>query len=178
MPEFVLGVRALLIVVFASASFSKLRARTNLLELARSLTAMGVLARPYAAAALAFAEAGVAVALVVPGFQLAGLWGAAALLTVLTAGTGWMLAHGVVSVCRCFGRSEAPMSARHLMRNAVLLSLALSAAILASESVSGRQISPALVVAGGVGAVLGVLVVSLDDLVTLLAPLGTARGMP
>lgn len=115
---------------------------------------------------MAAAEAAVVVLLAVPATRTAGFVAAAALLAVLTAGIAVVLARGTTAPCRCFGASATPLSARHLVRNGVLVVVA----VLGLAAPAGPPgIGPALV-ATLAGAVAGLLVTVADDVVELFAP--------
>jgi len=166
--------RGALAAVFLVSGTMKLRAPT---EFADAVQALGRVperwARWVGAAAIA-AELGTAVALAVPVASRYGLWCALGLLTVFTALILRTLAAsrgGAPNVsCACFGAGGAEISAVHLVRNAVLLTLA--ALGLATSSVngtggagfgSGYQAPLAL----AFGLLLAVVTVLLDDLVYL-----------
>ncbi|MQY08404.1 MauE/DoxX family redox-associated membrane protein [Actinomadura macrotermitis] len=119
------------------------------------------------AAVVVAAEAAAAVLLCLP--SAAGPVAAAALLSVLSAGIAVSLARGDRVPCRCFGASEAPLGAAHLIRNGLLLAAAVTATAgrLAGPVHLGH---PAGVTVALAGAALGlVLVLLFDDLTSLFA---------
>lgn len=96
---------------------------------AADFASLGLPAGPLLARAVPAAELATAAALVLnPG------WGgvvAFALLAAFTAVLASVIRSGRVATCACFGGSTAePVSARHLVRNGVLLALAAIAATL------------------------------------------------
>ncbi|HEX6871692.1 MAG TPA: MauE/DoxX family redox-associated membrane protein, partial [Micromonosporaceae bacterium] len=99
---------------------------------------------------------------------LAMLLAATGLLAVLTAGVGMTLKQGVVGQCRCFGGEERPLSVVHLVRNGVLVLIAIGGAgfslVAATPEPAGAVVG---LVAGGVTAL---VLVRLDDLVELFGP--------
>jgi hypothetical protein len=166
-----IGCRVLIGVVFAAAAVGKLRGATAFAGFVGSLRRMGVVSPPLTrpvAIGVAAAEVAVVLALAVPvresGVLAFGV--AAGLLAAFTAGVARALASGNREPCRCFGRSETPLSARHVGRNAALVGVALLGLLC---PVSGTPTDPgvALVVAVA-GAVIGGLVVMLDDLLALV----------
>ncbi|MFC4049531.1 MauE/DoxX family redox-associated membrane protein [Actinomadura syzygii] len=89
---------------------------------------------------------------------------AGGLLAAFGAAIGRVVAGGGPRVsCRCFGTRSAPLGARHLVRNGVLL-----AACLLGLTASGPTPVAGAVVAAAAGALAAVLIVSLDDLAHLL----------
>ncbi len=113
-----------LALVFAVAAVAKLRDRA---ATATDFASLG-LPRPelWATAVPVMELATAAVLVVAPG------WGGVvsfALLSAFTTNLALVLRSGRVASCACFGGSSAtPVSARHLIRNGVLLVLALLAA--------------------------------------------------
>ena len=161
--------QGLLIVVFLASAAGKLRGRQALRAFASSLVTLGLVRSRRAApvaAAVAGAEALAVLLLVVPVTRAAGFAAAAALLAVLTAGVAVVLARGTAAPCRCFGPSPTPLSVRHLVRNAALT----GAAVLGLAAPAGSPPVGAAVVALAAGALTGLLVSALDDIVALFAP--------
>ncbi len=170
MTYLAIGCRALLGIVFVVAVIGKLRGPAAFAEFVASIQRMDVvrprLVRPAAIAVVA-AEIVTVLALSVPtpGAGVFAFGSAAALLAVLTTGIAMALAGGNREPCRCFGRSEAPLGRRHLGRNLALLAVA---AVGLASSLSGTPVDRGVAVAVVVGgAVIGGLVVMLDDLVAL-----------
>jgi methylamine utilization protein MauE len=97
---------------------------------------------------------------------LAGFAGAAVLLAVFTVAIGLLLRRGDRRPCHCFGVTDIPLGPAHLVRNLVLLALAVT-----GFSVPGSEFAVAGVALACVaGVVVAVLMVRFDDLVTLFAP--------
>ncbi|MEI5102771.1 hypothetical protein RB200_34950 [Streptomyces sp. PmtG] len=97
-----------------------------------------------------------------------GLTLAAGLLAVLTCGIGLALRRGVRSPCHCFGRSTTPLGIPHTVRNAVLSALAGVSAVTITAPADPHPGAVVLAVAAGV--TVGLLVASLDDVLSLLRP--------
>ncbi|WP_157248548.1 MauE/DoxX family redox-associated membrane protein [Nonomuraea typhae] len=156
--------QALLAGVFVIAVAGKVRGRAAFGEYVASIAALGFVpwVRP-AAYALLGAEILVAVSLATP----AGLGAALLLLAVLTTGILLGLRRGRRVPCRCFGATAAPLGVTHVVRNLVLAGAA--GAGLASGAFAGSAAAdPAGVAVALVAAAAGVLVVvRLDDLVSL-----------
>ncbi|MEV1171780.1 MauE/DoxX family redox-associated membrane protein [Nonomuraea sp. NPDC049784] len=163
--------RLLLLTVFALALGSKISSRGAWSEFVASTRAMAVVDDakvPVAAAATAVAEAGV-IALAVLPFRWAGSAAfvlAAGLLGCLTVAVTMVVRRGAAVPCRCFGASKTPLGVEHVVRNLILVVVALLG--LAGSLVSGSYDPGFSVVAGVFGAALGLLMARWDDLVSLL----------
>ncbi|MEU4568402.1 MauE/DoxX family redox-associated membrane protein [Micromonospora sp. NPDC023956] len=169
MPHLVVACQGLLAVVLLVSATSKLRSGQALRALADSLVAMRLVRSRWAVritAALAVAEAVVAVLLLVPATRRAGFAAAAVLLAVLAGGVARVLARGTAQPCRCFGASALPLSRRHLARNVLLGTAALPGLVAAPPAPALAGTLLALLT----GALAGLLVTALDDIVTLFAP--------
>jgi hypothetical protein len=124
------------------------------------------------------AEATVVVTLAVPATVVTGFALAAALLVAFTAGLLGVLRLGKRTSCHCFGSHSDPVAPRHVVRNALLITVALAglSARLAVSDV-GTAADARLMLAAGVAALLALITVALDDLVGLFAPAGR-QGAP
>jgi hypothetical protein len=89
------------------------------------------------------------------------------------AGIGAALRRKERAPCRCFGVSVAPLGRTHLARNAAVGAAAVAGLALTSLVPQGAGHPAGVVLAVLVGAVLAALVVRMDDLVALFAPLPT-----
>ena len=121
-------------------------------------------------------NARVALLLVIPpaapaGFVLAALL-SAAFVTMISI----VVVRGLDVGCRCFGRAESALRGRHVVRGAVLL--ATAALGLLSGGGTAVPLGGTLV-AVSAGLVLGVRVISMDDLVDLATGdlAGTKEGV-
>jgi len=169
------GCRVLLAVVFFAAAVSKVRGRRDRAEFRASLGAFGVKPRWRAAvaAAVIMCELATAALLAVDVTALAGLGVGAALLIVFTTAISSVLRRGTSASCRCFGASAQPLGRRHLVRNAILLSIAAAGVAGAppTTALGAAGWNPAaLLVSGFVAVVLAALVISYDDLVAVVLP--------
>ncbi len=82
------------------------------------------------AAVVPYVEAVVGALLVVQVMRHAAAWAALALLVAMTAVLAGRLAQGEHPPCACFGEwSASPISMRHIVRNLVLIALAVMAAV-------------------------------------------------
>lgn len=160
--------RLLLAVVFVLAAASKARGRKSLAEFIQTLERFGF-PRSWAGVPLAvsvlLAEALAALLLLAAprvGYALALV-----LFTGFTAGIALALRRGEAVACRCFGASETPLGAAHLVRNGLLIAVTLSGAV---SHWLGPGVPPPLgmsVIVGFVGALAGLFVTRWDDLVFL-----------
>jgi hypothetical protein len=100
---------------------------------------------------------------------------AAALLTgVLAAGVATVLRRGTQARCACFGSgADRPLSGAHLARNLSLLAVLL-VGLMASTLASGRPGVADAAVAAGAGAVAGLVITRLDDIMELFMPVSAA----
>ncbi|MER5625692.1 MauE/DoxX family redox-associated membrane protein [Streptosporangium sp. NPDC002544] len=177
MTHLIAACQGLLAVVFLVSAASKLRGGQALRAFATSLASMlpvrGDRALPVAVAVTA-AEVIVVVLLAVPPTRGAGFAAATALLVVLTSGVAVVLTRGGAEPCRCFGASSTPLSGRHLIRNLLLIVVALAGL----TGPAGQHSSTWSIVALLAGACAGLLVTMLDDLVALFAPTPTSWRRP
>jgi hypothetical protein len=172
----VLTCRVLLIGVFAVAAGSKL-IRHGFAEFEvstgrllpvrwsgwRRPAAVGVLAGEVATVGL------LAWSVTAPvGFGLA-----VGLSLAFAAGIGAALRRKQRAPCRCFGTSATPLGRTHLVRNAAVSAAAVTGLALMSLTPPGAGHPAGAALAVLVGAVLAALVVRIDDLVALFAPLPT-----
>jgi hypothetical protein len=169
------GCECLLIVVFAFSAAAKLTGKGAFaafrLATARLVPALRGLARPLSVAVVG-AEAAVAVLLAVPATARAGLVLALVLLTAFTVAIAAALRRGETASCNCFGRSPTPMGVRHLVRNALLLTVAgtgfVADGVAGIGARTGAEV-PGMALAGASATVLAVLVLNLDALTDLFA---------
>ncbi|MFD1538345.1 MauE/DoxX family redox-associated membrane protein [Nonomuraea guangzhouensis] len=163
--------RLLLLTMFALALVSKISSRRAWAEFVESTRAMAVVGDAQVAAvavATAAAEGAVIVLAAVP-LRWAGSVAfviAAGLLGSLTVAVALVVRRGKSVTCRCFGASQTPLGVSHVVRNALLVVIALLG--LAGSLVTGPFDLFLTVIVGVFGAVLGLLVARWDDLVSLL----------
>ncbi|MEU5866925.1 MULTISPECIES: MauE/DoxX family redox-associated membrane protein [unclassified Nonomuraea] len=162
------GCRVLLVIVFAVALASKVSGREAWRRFATSVTDMTTWRSPAVPFAVAAGEAAVIVLTAVPlGWAgAAGFTLAAVLLGGFTVATLLVMRRGAAVPCRCFGASETPLGVPHVVRNLVLVSLAVLG--LVATAGSGAADVGIAVLAGLLGAALGVLFTRWDDLVSLV----------
>lgn len=124
------------------------------------------------------AEAAVLAALVVPASVTAGFAAAALLLTGFALALTGVLRRKENAACHCFGGTE-PVAPRHVVRNVLLVGVALAG--LVGRSVTegtAAGSSTGLVLAVGVGALLALFTVTLDDLAHLFGPVDPEEARP
>jgi hypothetical protein len=164
--------RVLLAVVFGVACAGKVSSPAAFAGFARSLSDLGWLTgrrRIAAVAALIPAsEAAVTVLLAVPATVAWGFATATVLLGTLTAGAGIAIRRGRRVECRCFGASAQPMGAPAMIRNAILIAVAVAGlgACLAAPGGAGSPL--ALTVTAGLACLAGLMMVGWDELGYLL----------
>lgn len=171
--------RVLLAVVFATSLVSKLRGRAAWSGFADSVRQLGRVPGPavgMVATTVVAAEALALVLLLVPTAAPLGLAVSGSLLTGFTVVmfAGWR--RGVRAPCRCFGASTVPVGVRHLVRNALLITVAGAgiAGHLAGASVAHPG---GLAVAAASGLAAAAVLIVFDDLVDLLwGPAVVVRG--
>ena len=170
MPAEAIGVGCcwLIAVVFATSAVGKLRTAGVRAAFHRSVEDMAVLPARAAgpvAVAVPIVEAVAVVLLVLPQTAAAGCVLALGLLAAFTAGIVVVLRRGTRASCMCFGATDRPYGPRHLVRNGLLAAAAFTGAVL-----SGRVIDvPAALVAIAAGAVVALVLITLDELIDLFS---------
>ncbi|HUR03580.1 MAG TPA: MauE/DoxX family redox-associated membrane protein [Nonomuraea sp.] len=164
--------RLLLLTMFTLALASKISSRRAWDEFVESIRAMAVVGDPKAPAAAVATTAGEGAVIVLAAVPLrwagsAAFVIAAGLLGCLTIAVAMVVRRGNSVTCRCFGATQTPLGVSHVVRNVLLVVIALLG--LAGSLVTG-SFDPILSAIFGVfGAVLGLLVARWDDLVSVLA---------
>jgi hypothetical protein len=171
-----LACRVLLGTVFAVSGLSKVTGRASFSAYARSVRRLGslrkTLVRPVAVAFVT-AELATVALLAIPlaetaaiGFMLAG-----GLLVVFCVAIAASLRRGERTACRCFGASTAQLGWRHVVRNVILLGVALAGLLGALGAVGPAPATLAgLAVAGIIGLILGWLITEIDHFAELFGP--------
>ncbi|WP_410666386.1 MauE/DoxX family redox-associated membrane protein [Amycolatopsis sp. lyj-84] len=173
-------------LVLLVSAVSKVRGKAAYAEFVASVPAFGIPARwtrPFAGVTLA-AEFVIAASLLPAAalsatgagrwLAIAGLVLAAGLFGVLTVAVWRAVARRTGAVCRCFGPARTVLAPRHVVRNALLLLVALAGAA-AMPGADGAD-PAAVALAAAVGAVGAVAVVRFEDLAELFAgPVPDAR---
>jgi hypothetical protein len=187
-----LGLLALTItvVVFGTSAAAKLRDRAAYRSYRAGLREAGLVASrllPATAAALASYEALVAVgsagavvltAASLPGAVLASwsaLAAAFALTSVLTAGVGVAIRRGTQASCACFGSaSPRPLGAAQLARNITMLTV-MAAGLIGQGLGHGMQAPAEAALGVAAGAIIGLMLIRLDDLIVLFSPVSASQ---
>lgn len=131
------------------------------------------------AVALGLGWAIVAELVELPGDRAVGLVSlvlAGLLLAGLTAGIILALRRGADARCACFGVSEQPLGARHVIRNSVLFGAVLAGLVVHGVGAGSPEVA-GLVLALAGGAVVALIVIRIDDLIELFAPVRPASGV-
>ncbi|MEG8179672.1 methylamine utilization protein MauE [Nocardia terpenica] len=164
-----IGARAALVTVFAVAAVSKLtvaariRFRAAVAELVPRLR--GRAAGPVAVL-VSGAEWLIVVALVLP-VPIAGFALALGALTGFTIAVAAAVRRGSDAGCQCFGRTARPVSAAQIVRNLLLVAIAVLG--LAASGARPGEPGGALIAAVA-GILLGATLIVADDLADLLHP--------
>jgi uncharacterized membrane protein YphA (DoxX/SURF4 family) len=172
------AVRALLVTVFIVAVLGKMRRKADWREFVSSLRAFD-LVPPRAVEAVAVLVGALEVTavglLAVPVTAPLGYALAAVLLSGFAAAMTLSLRRGSAPVCRCFGGSGAAVAPVHVVRNVCLVVAAL---LGGAQRLFGH--APAepggAALAALTGAVVAAVVVRLDDVVALFAPVSSTRS--
>jgi uncharacterized membrane protein YphA (DoxX/SURF4 family) len=181
-PYLELSARCLIGAVFLVASVSKVAGRNAFGSFLASLRDMRPLPPglvPLLARLVIAVEFTVWVLLAIPsplaaeaGFVLAALS-----LAGFTAAIAIGIRRGDQVPCRCFGTSATPLRTRHLVRNVLLVAVAVLGALATSTSEPVDPAGAVAAVAGGL--MLGGLVTAVDDIFELFRPTGlTTAGVP
>ncbi len=165
--------RALLAVVFFAAVVGKARSRQGFAEFRDTVAAIGPRWLPAgpAGGAVVAGEAAAVVLLAVPGTRLAGYAFAAVLLALFCAGIARAVLTRQSVRCQCFGSGGGLLGPRHLVRNTLLIAVAVAGALAGGAAPS----APAVLVALVTGAFLGLLTTRWEDVAFLLVPAGRSR---
>jgi hypothetical protein len=168
--------RCLFGAVFAVSAVSKVRSRAAWQALRAWLAAMPFRPLRLKGMPLALVSAETAVVALVAAVPLAGLIASAALAFALTAGLYLVVRSGSREPCHCFGASSEPLSSQHVIRNGVLLALAIVGSVCAGVT-TGNRPGPAesiLAVIAGLAAAL--LIIFSGDISVLLATSADRTG--
>lgn len=170
MAYLVLACRVLLALVMLAAALGKLRSRDALTGFRASVHGLGLLPDGWAGPVAGVVIAGELVApalLAVPATTGAGFAVAAVVLASFTAAVLAAVLRRRRVPCRCFGASGRPLGVSHLVRNAALTAAAAGAG-WASLGLAQTPLEPGgVVLAIGAAAVVALLVIAFDDLVSL-----------
>ncbi|MDG4864468.1 MauE/DoxX family redox-associated membrane protein [Streptomyces sp. T-3] len=165
-----LAARLLLVLVFASAVLGKTWRRTSFVSFADSVEALRVLprhlARP-AAVLTVVLEGAVAVLLCVPALAVVGLVLAMLLLLSFVAGILAARRAGRLVPCRCFGATRKPLGMPHVIRNLLLVAAAALALLGQLTPGSAGVHLGGVAIAVAVAGIAALIVVRLDDLLSL-----------
>lgn len=171
MEYVVVGLRSLIVLVFAASVASKLRGRRAYAEF---VAATGRLSpRPVATATarrlatvVVATELAVVALVLVPVTAWVGFAVATALLVAFTAAILLALRRGERAPCRCFGSAELPLGYPQVVRNLVLLMVCVLGGVGGSLPAAAAE-APGAVLAVLAGALAATVVVMADDIVAL-----------
>ncbi len=157
---------AALAFVFCLAAGSKVRSRAALRDFEQGLSHFGLPQKRWLALAVVALELAAAIALWAA--PVAGFVACAGLLIGFSAGLARALRRGVKASCGCFGASKAPISAAHLVRNALLLGVCALGLFAALSQACESSPLPVRLAAVAGGLFLGGLFAKWDELVFLV----------
>lgn len=177
-----IGCRWLVMVVLALAALSKAWGRRPFEDFIQTLERFGF-PRSWAGAPLA---AGVIAAEALSALLLLlapreGTVAALVLLGGFTVGLARVWRRGDAVSCRCFGASNTPVGAAHLVRNGLLLTVLVTGSLARQAGAADPSPEWMRVLAGVFGALAGILVTRWDDLLFLLGtplPAASAPAAP
>jgi uncharacterized membrane protein YphA (DoxX/SURF4 family) len=162
--------RVLIAVVFLVSVATKVADLPAFVDSVRQLRVVPAPLARACAGVVVVAEAAIVLLLAVPvaATALAGFGLAVAVLVAFGAAITLALRRGRRAPCRCFGRSTVPLGPHHVARNGVLAAVAVLGAVATAGA--GPAHPGGLAVAAVAGAVAGLLVTALDDIVALFRP--------
>ncbi|MFI6595862.1 MauE/DoxX family redox-associated membrane protein [Nonomuraea sp. NPDC050536] len=160
----------LIAAVFLASAFSKIRSKRQFELFTASAVELGLpsfVPSRLGAAAIVAMEAAVSPLLLL--LPVVGFCLAVALLAVFITGIVRVHRAGEKVACRCFGGdSQTPLGPRHVVRNALLIAVALAGALTAFSS--AESVHPAiLIAAAGAGLIGSVVFILFDDISDLFA---------
>jgi hypothetical protein len=160
-------------LAFAVSGISKVAGPKAFAEFTASVGTLGRVPprlRAPLAAVVVVLELAVPVALATPAAGAAFML-AAGLLVAFSAAVWSAIRRRSTTPCRCFGPTSTPLGPLHLVRNGLLLAVAVVGAALLLAGPGGPAEPGGLVVAGAAGVVLAVVLIRVDDLLSLFTPL-------
>ncbi|GIG61499.1 methylamine utilization protein MauE [Longispora fulva] len=178
MQYLVLASRCLIGVVFLASVSTKVAGPAAFAAFVRSVRRMLLvpsgLVKPVAGVVVA-AEAAIVVLLAVPtrATAVAGFAVATGLLLAFAGAITVTVRRGTRTTCRCFGASTVPLGPAHVLRNLLLVAVAVAGGVAAPTGGSLR-LGESLVAAVA-GLVLGGLVTVMDDIRALFHPTPASR---
>lgn len=177
MAYVMVGLRAAVGMVFLVAAVSKSGGRGSFERFRDGVAVLVPQVAPAAtvvAVAVALVEWGVVVLLAVPGTVPAGFGLAGSALAVFVAVLVAAVRRGVGVPCRCFGSSARPVGVAGLWRNGLLWGAAVAGLVLQpfASAIPGGVGSVAF--AAVAGALAGLVLVFLDEVVELFSGAGPA----
>ncbi|WP_418961085.1 MauE/DoxX family redox-associated membrane protein [Streptomyces tritici] len=172
MEYLLFAARCALAVTLAASALGKLRAPGEFRETVRDLGFVPERLTAAVTGAVIAAEAALAALVWLPGPAGAAAFVAAGLLLVAFTGVLVVLIRrGADTSCACFGSSRTRVGPAHLVRNGVLVTIAVLGAVAASVASGGTlpPAFPAAFAAALAAVVVSALVISTDTLVSLFS---------
>jgi hypothetical protein len=163
--------RVLLGIVFAIACIGKVRSAAAFNAFAESLRDLGWLtgsARRAVAVAIPASEGAVVILLAWPATASWGFAAGLSLLGALTIGAGIAIGRGQRVECRCFGSTAKPMGATELIRNGILIAVALAGLTAGLSAQHGPVSAVGMTLTVGIAWLGGLLIVGWDEISYLI----------
>jgi hypothetical protein len=163
--------RLILAGVFVLSAVEKLRAPNAFVDGVRGFRLLPPRFVRAGAYAVLFCEVCSAGLLAFSRTALAGFVLAGAVLALFTAAVAQAIRRGLNVPCPCFGVSTARVGLRHIIRNLILISAAVTgAALIVFGGAQGHSAAAGIVIATALAAVVVLLVRFTDDLAGLFFP--------
>ncbi|CCH28381.1 MauE/DoxX family redox-associated membrane protein [Actinosynnema sp. NPDC047251] len=167
----VVACRLCLGLVFLVSVFGKVRGRSNFADFVRATGELApALPRTPAAVAVVAGEVAVVLLLCSP-WAAVGMVLATGLLMVFTAAVAMAIARGRRVRCQCFGESSAPVGLPQVVRNALLITVAVVGWWGGTGATGVPPDAAGTALALAAGAVVGGIVLLTDDVVSLFRPI-------
>lgn len=187
MPYLLSGLYTVLCVVFGVSGWSKLTAQRVFVASLRPLRLVPAPLLGPSAVVITVTElvvtlgfgwavlAGLGLGSAGPTLGMVSLVLAGLLLMVLTTGVALAMHRGIEATCTCFGATEQPLRRRHLVRNGLLAGVAIAGLVVwALTGEEAAEMGGAMVAVVG-GVIVALILIRLDDLVELFAPIHPAQ---
>jgi hypothetical protein len=182
----VVGCAYFIAAIFVVSALSKVRSRASVVEFLGSTASVlqafrrrrgtGRSITRFFGFAVIAAEAATLVLVVIPATRVVGFGVACVLLLGFSVGIVVTLRSGASVPCRCFGASSGPVAGRHLVRNCVLMVVAVGGLVAQVVGPEGSVTPAGLAVAVSAAIVVALFVIRLDDLIDLFWPSAALRG--
>jgi hypothetical protein len=165
-PELDLLMRTCFALIFAVAVFGKVRSRDAFEDFRHSLGNTGLVGRRAEwpiGVAMVIVEAVLPALLLVPYTASAGLIVGSATLVLFSAAIGISLRTGHAATCHCFGGEGGLLSARHIVRNLVLVAGGITAVVVGGADAAWHMSASRIAFSLVAGVLLGFVFTRWDE---------------